>query len=98
MAEEPALGLFPPAKCCSGCGTPWEKWCRGCNLVYCVQHAEPKVHVCRSLAEPPKAEPEPPPAAKPSPAPEPLVVPIKPRGRKKKEQPPDPQQELPLKQ
>lgn len=50
-----ALKAFTP----QSCSTLWEKWCRGCNLVFCKAHADPKEHVCRSLAEPAPVPPKP---------------------------------------
>lgn len=83
--DEPAI--YPPARCVAGCGLLWEKWCRGCNLVYCANHADPAFHKCRSLEEPVKESKE-----------IPLVVPIRPPGRKRKNVPSaeDSQVELPL--
>lgn len=80
--------IYPPALCVAGCGLPWEKWCRPCNLVYCTNHADPAFHKCRTVEEP----------VKESSKDIPLVVPIKPRGRKRKNVPSaeDKQTELPL--
>ena len=58
MSEIP-LGVFPSAKCAlrafttTTCEVPWEKWCSGCNLVFCGFHAKPESHECRSLREKP---------------------------------------------
>jgi hypothetical protein len=38
-----ALGAFTPNKC----PKEYEKWCRGCNLVFCGEHIDPVVHNCR---------------------------------------------------
>lgn len=39
MSRAPDVEIFPPAKCCvKGCLELWEKWCRGCNLVFCGGH------------------------------------------------------------
>ena len=86
--DEPAI--YPPALCVAGCGLPWEKWCRGCCLVYCANHAAPAFHKCRSLEEPVPA--------KETSKEIPLVVPIKPPGRKRKNVSPveESQTELPL--
>lgn len=82
------LGIFGPGKCAAGCEHVWEKYCKGCNLVYCANHASPVFHKCRSLVAP---EPEPVKEI-------PLVVPIKSPGRKRKNVPSvaDGQAELPL--
>lgn len=65
--------ILGPGNCAAGCQLVWEKWCRGCNLVFCANHADPVFHKCRSLTVPePTAE-------------IPLVVPIKPPGRKRKD-------------
>lgn len=32
-----------------GCGKKWEKWCRGCNLVYCTTHVDMKIHKCKRM-------------------------------------------------
>lgn len=45
--------IFPPSVCALGAFTPekclvlYEKWCRGCNLVFCNEHADPFKHNCR---------------------------------------------------
>jgi hypothetical protein len=31
------------------CGKPWEKWCVGCNLVYCAEHVGRDKHECKDL-------------------------------------------------
>jgi hypothetical protein len=31
------------------CLETWTRWCRGCNLVYCGAHANPKHHGCPVL-------------------------------------------------
>ncbi len=74
MSEIP-LGTFPPAKCAVPgakpnelCSKVWEKWCRGCNLVFCTEHSTPEAHNCRSLRPPTPAIPDTTPAP---PAPEP---------------------------
>jgi hypothetical protein len=76
MSEIP-LGTFPPAKCAppgakpdEKCPKLWEKWCRGCNLVFCTEHSAPEAHNCRSLRPPTPAIPDAP-APPPPPAPEP---------------------------
>lgn len=86
------LGIFGPGKCAAGCEHVWEKYCKGCNLVFCANHASPVFHKCRSLEEPEqKKEPEPQKEI-------PLVVPIKSPGRKRKNVSPveASQTELPL--
>ena len=35
--------------CAFGCRRKWEKWCKGCNLVYCGGHADMKEHNCPRL-------------------------------------------------
>lgn len=37
-----AAGAFLPHKC----KKKWEKWCGGCNLVFCGDHADPTFHAC----------------------------------------------------
>lgn len=34
------------ALCACGCGQPWAKWCRACNLVYTAEHVNPALHRC----------------------------------------------------
>jgi hypothetical protein len=90
MRKHDEAAIYPLPRCTAGCGTLWEKICRGCNLAYCANHAAPAFHKCRSLEEP---EP-----VKESSKEIPLVVPIKPPGRKRKNVPTvsDAQVELPL--
>lgn len=38
--------VMPAALCACGCGKPWTKWCKGCNLVYCDKHAPNTKHPC----------------------------------------------------
>ena len=55
--DEPSI--YPEALCCAGCRKPWEKWCRGCNLVYCSDHVDRKSHTCKPDEQrpyPPKEE------------------------------------------
>ena len=43
---------YPDATCAyKGCGQPWVKWCRKCNLVYCVMHAPYDLlgHSCKGI-------------------------------------------------
>jgi len=67
VRDEPSI--FPQALCCAGCRKPWEKWCRGCNLVYCGDHADRKSHNCKpdeKRSYPPKEETPPPANQEPS--------------------------------
>ena len=50
---EAFAGAYPPACCACGCGKPWEKWCRHCNLVYAAEHVERALHRCRPEVEAP---------------------------------------------
>jgi len=43
--EEPQV--FPATLCAAGCGKPYEKWCRQCNLVYCKEHVDRQRHKCK---------------------------------------------------
>ena len=49
--------IFPPAVCALGAFTPnkcpvlYEKWCRGCNLVFCRAHVDPVIHNCKVKPE-----------------------------------------------
>ena len=39
MRQKPDVQIFSVAGCCfKDCPTPWAKWCRGCNLVFCGTH------------------------------------------------------------
>ena len=40
------------ALCACGCGKPWVKWCRACNLVYAAEHADPGSHRCPPFERP----------------------------------------------
>lgn len=51
--------IFPEALCAAGCPTPWEKWCRGCNSVFCVTHVERDQHKCANRDQRPPAAPKP---------------------------------------
>lgn len=37
-----AAGEFLPHKC----DKKWKRWCGGCNLVFCEEHADPTFHAC----------------------------------------------------
>ena len=43
-----AAGAFLPHKC----SKKWEQWCKACNLVFCVGHADPTFHACKPRDEP----------------------------------------------
>lgn len=34
------------ATCAAGCGAPWKKWHRDCNLVFCEAHVDAASHQC----------------------------------------------------
>lgn len=65
MRTAPDVSIFPPALCAACRQKPWTKWCRGCNVVYCDDHAERANHACKpdEVRVYPAPEPEGPQAA-----------------------------------
>lgn len=57
MRQKEESVIFPPSICALGAFTPtkcetlYEKWCHGCNLVFCLVHHDPRKHNCRGIAE-----------------------------------------------
>lgn len=51
--DEPTI--MPEAKCGTCRTSPWTKWCRACNLVYCDAHIDRKSHTCKPDEERPQA-------------------------------------------
>jgi len=69
MSQNRPPETYASPRCAAGCGKIWEKWCRGCNLVYCASDVDPTKHKCK----PPEVRPYPPvgavkPEAEPTPS------------------------------
>lgn len=56
--DDPVVYASPV--CASGCGKVWEKWCAGCNLVFCAGDLPREKHNCanRDQRAPATAKPE----------------------------------------
>jgi hypothetical protein len=56
--DDPEVYSLP--LCASDCRKLWEKYCRGCNLVFCADHVEREKHGCanRDQRPPAAAKPE----------------------------------------
>lgn len=61
--------IYAAPTCGAGCQKPWEKWCRGCNLVFCDSHIARDQHNCANRDQRPAAAAKPERKAKKSPAP-----------------------------
>lgn len=68
--------IYPLPVCASGCGKIWDQWCRGCNLVFCIDDLPREKHNCanRDQRPPAAAKPE----KKPRKSPAPKVAPADP--------------------
>lgn len=45
--SDPPQVFKTAACCCKDCSSKWISWCRGCNLVFCRDHADMKTHACK---------------------------------------------------
>ncbi len=39
--------IYGPVFCVLGCNSAWSTWCRGCNNVFCITHADMETHKCK---------------------------------------------------
>lgn len=51
--------IYPAPVCAAGCQKPYEKWCKGCNLVFCLDDLPREKHNCANRDQHPDAATKP---------------------------------------